>query len=63
MKKVCFILAVIMVLVLGIATVGAAYTPTLPPQSQASEHSHIHAPSGTGDGIIMYGIIMPPVEI
>lgn len=65
MKKLCFILAVMMIFVLGFATLASANGPTLPPQSQAPLHSHIHAqPEVIEDSMIgTFGIIMPPVEI
>ena len=42
MKKLCFIVAVLIVFVLGLTTLVSANPPTLPTQAQAYLHSHIH---------------------
>jgi len=60
MKRVCFVLVVIMVLILGFASIASAYTPTLPSQSRADEHSPRFMPKQDTD-IIIY-IFVPPVE-
>jgi len=71
MKKAC-ILAFMVLVVLSLAPVATAKVPTLPPQApeltlplqaQASDRCPLAGAVVLNPQIIMYGIMVPPVEI